>query len=186
MKVPFISVSLQSSQLNFGFLPRTTLVIVALPLLPSFIVTVSPAFNWKEGTFTTSPFTAICLWLTSWRAAGRLGAIPIRKTVLSRRASSNLIRFSPVTPLRRAASSNVLRNCFSRMPYVYFAFCFSRSCRAYSPNVLRFFLSPCIPGGLLFLSSHLPLPKIGSPKRREILGFGPVYLAIVCIHFDFF
>src|SRR6185503_20226378 len=100
---------------------------------------------------------------------GRLGAMPIRKTVLSRRASSSLIRFSPVTPLRRDASSNVLRHSFSNTPYVYLAFCFSRSCRAYSPKVLRLRLSPCIPGGLLFLVNHFPLPKIGSPKMREIL-----------------
>jgi hypothetical protein len=39
---------------------------------------------------------------------------------------------------------------------------------------------------LLFLSSHFPLPKIGSPNLREILVFGPVYRAIVFIHFDFF
>ncbi|HUM98801.1 MAG TPA: hypothetical protein PK275_13180, partial [Chitinophagaceae bacterium] len=45
--------------------------------------------------------------------------------------------------------------------------------------------SPCIPGGLLFLPNHLPLPKIGSPKMREILVFGPLYLAIVIIHFRF-
>jgi hypothetical protein len=42
-----------------------------------------------------------------------------------------------------------------------------------------------MPGGLLFLFSHFPLPNMGSPKMREILVFGPVYLAIVIIHFRF-
>src|SRR6476661_3284325 len=124
--------------------------------------------------FTTSPFTVICLWLTNWREPWRLGEIPILKTVLSRRASSNFIRLSPVTPLRRLASSKVLRNCFSKRPYVYFAFCFSFNCNAYSLCVLRFLVAPCCPGGLLFFVNHLPLPVIGSPKRREIFVLGPV------------
>jgi hypothetical protein len=38
---------------------------------------------------------------------------------------------------------------------------------------------------LLFFVSHLPFPKIGSPKILEILVFGPVYLAM-CIFLDFF
>jgi len=34
--------------------------------------------------------------------------------------------------------------------------------------------------------SHFPLPVMGSPKILEILVLGPVYLAIVLFHFDFF
>src|SRR5690606_16466362 len=40
--------------------------------------TLSPAFNWYEGMFTTSPFTVMCLCDTNCLAPRLLGAIPIR------------------------------------------------------------------------------------------------------------
>ena len=50
------------------------------------------------------------------RAPSRVGAMPNRKTVLSRRASKNFKRFSPVVPLRRLAFSNVFLNWRSNTP----------------------------------------------------------------------
>ena len=46
--------------------------------------------------------------------------------------------------------------------------------KTYSPKVLRLRLAPCIPGGLLFLVNHFPLPVMGSPKILEIFVLGPV------------
>src|SRR5574344_1817196 len=48
----------------------------------------------------------------------------------------------------------------------------------YSDIFLRRLL-PCCPGGKFLLDKTLSAPKIGSPKRRAILDFGPIYLAII-------
>ena len=40
-------------------------------------------------------------------------------------------------------------------------------------------VSAILPGGKFLLDKTLSAPKMGSPKRRAIFDFGPVYLAII-------
>ena len=72
--------------------------------------TTIPGLTANEGIFTTFPSTTMCLWLTIWRAAARVGAIPRRNTTLSRRLSRFWSNTSPVIPSAFAAFSNILRN----------------------------------------------------------------------------
>ena len=97
---PIISEPSHSSQLEEpALLLSRESVITTRDLDFSRTPTTSPGFRVYEGILTISPFTVICLWLTSWRAASRLGATPSLYTTLSRRDSSSCNSTSPVTPL---------------------------------------------------------------------------------------
>src|SRR4051794_37952410 len=61
INVPCFSVSLKSTHASFGLRPRIWLVTALLSFDFSFKPMISPGFSWKEGTFTTSPFTVTCL-----------------------------------------------------------------------------------------------------------------------------
>ena len=98
--------------------------------------------------------------------------------MLSSLSSRRRRRFSPVTPRCLAASSYVFRNCFSVMPYVNRAFCFSCSCTRNSEFWLRLRPRPCSPGGYGRFSRALVSPAVPQtfiPNRRETRALGPVY-----------
>ena len=79
--------------------------------------TTSPGLSEYDGIFTISPFRVMCLCDTNWRAALRVGAIPIRYTTLSRRDSHSCKSTSPVTCLLLFAFSYKLWNCFSKLEF---------------------------------------------------------------------
>ena len=175
MKVPFSSFCFIPVQPGkFLVLCVTTLVIDVLPLLPFFDGDDITWFQLEEGIFNSSPFTSMCLWLTNWRAAGRLEQYLNGKTVLSETGFHNLIRFSPVTPCGGQLLQMFCGVVFQDAIGV-FCFCFSRSWRAYSPQCFTLALLTMPTGGLLFWINHFPLPRIGSPKPAGILVFGPLY-----------
>lgn len=143
MKVPFNSVSLKSSQLNFGVLGAyDTGDRRSLTAATSLMVITSPAVSWKEGTFTTSPFTSMCQAYKLAGSRGRLGAIPIRKTVLSRRASSNLMRFSTGYPFTTGGFLKSLTELFLQYTISVFGLLFFAQLQS-APKVLRLRFSPC-------------------------------------------
>src|SRR5690606_14088778 len=91
-------------------LPETEAVIASRDFERSLTDTISPGRRLYEGILTTSPLTSICLCPTNWRAAERVGAIPKRYTVLSKRASNNLNNSSPVIPSLEEALVKRLAN----------------------------------------------------------------------------
>src|SRR6187431_1524148 len=72
INLPVISLPSHSSQLYFlaDWIDKL-FVIASSDLDFSLTSTRSPGFNAKEGMFTTSPFTRMCLCDTNWRAALR-------------------------------------------------------------------------------------------------------------------
>ena len=77
----------------------------------------------------------------------------------------------------RLASLKNRRNCFSNNPYWSLTRCLARSRISY-PDALRR-LRPTRPGGIINLSARLGdvVPVMLTPSRRDILCFGPLYLA---------
>ncbi len=128
--------------------------------------------------FTFLPLTQMCLWSTSWRAAGRTETVhDVVETGFEELEEHLAGDAFGARRLFKEVAELTLEHTVCVFSFLLFAK-LGAVLGSFLPTV-----GTMLARRIVLLSQHFVIAKYWLPNLRAILVFGPVYLAILYIHF---